>query len=105
MGSGTLENKKIAAAENPVQASSPPVHPLKPVIRHLLKNAAMCAIIFLLAHLLGLREYTGFVWNRLFRNIQKSPRRNLFHALSGLCVPDAGTPYRGRVAGNCCAGE
>ena len=59
MGSGTLENEKIAAAENPVQASSPPVHPLKPVIRHLLKNAAMCAIIFLLAHLLGLREYTS----------------------------------------------
>ena len=59
MGSGTVENEKIAAAGNPAQAVSIPVHPLKPVIRHLLKNAAMCAIIFLLAHLLGLREYTS----------------------------------------------
>ena len=36
-------------------------HPLRPAIRGLLKRAALCALTFVLAHLLGFRSYTSLL--------------------------------------------
>ena len=59
MGSGTHESEKVIPAENPAQAASLPAHPLKPVIRRLVRNAPLLGIAFVLVHFLGFEKYVS----------------------------------------------